>query len=413
MKKVLILSREYPPNVYGGAGVHVEFLSAALARLVDVEVRCFGDAHDAGGSGRPAVRGFEAPERELAGLDGKLRKALEPVAVDLRIAAAPTDADVVHCHTWYSMLAGVWVKKLHGIPLVLTAHSLEPLRPWKAEQLGRGYDLSSWIERVAFEEADAVVAVSNATRDEILECYDVDPERVRVIHNGIDAELFHKVDPAPVVEKYARKYGFSAARPYLLFVGRVTRQKGVVHLVRALEHVRSDVQAVLCAGAPDTPEIAAEMEEAVRRASARRPGVVWIPEMVAVRDLVSLYSGAAMFVCPSVYEPFGIINLEAMACQTPVVAARVGGIPEVVVDGETGILVEFEARAGGIEPRDLQGFARGLAAAIDRLAADPQLCRRMGEAGRRRVEERFSWTSVARRTLDLYERVTSAVAAGA
>jgi glycogen synthase len=318
------------------------------------------------------------------------------------MASLPIDADVVHCHTWYTHMAGLWVKTLYGIPLVVTTHSLEPLRPWKEEQLGRGYQLSSWIERTAIGAADAVVAVSDETRRAVSECYGVGEAKLRVIHNGIDLASFHPRDPSAALAKY----GISREKPYLLFVGRLTRQKGVTHLVRALQHVRPDIQAVLCAGAPDTDEIEREMQAEVRRLEAGRSGVHWIREMLELEDLVGLYSGAALFVCPSVYEPFGIINLEAMATETPVVASKVGGIPEVVVDGETGILVPFEAApAPSFEPRDPDRFARDLARAIDLLAADPEARRRMGRAGRERAEKLFSWESIARKTAQLYEEI--------
>jgi glycogen synthase len=413
MNKVLILSKEFPPHVYGGAGVHVEFLSAELAKMLSVEVRCFGEQHSAAATGEVEVSGFSADADVFSALDDSLRRAIEPAGIGLRMASTPTDADVVHCHTWYSMLAGVWMKKLYGVPLVVTAHSLEPLRPWKREQLGRGYDLSLWIERVAYEEADAIIAVSTATRDEVLECYRVDAERVHVIHNGIDLDVYRKCDGSSVVARYAEKYGFDPSRPFVLFVGRITRQKGVVHLVRALRCMHSDIQVVLCAGAPDTEAMGREMESEVRRVSEERPGIVWVPEMVPLDDIVALYSEAAMFVCPSVYEPFGIINLEAMACETPVVATSVGGIPEVVVHGETGLLVPFESADDSIEPRDPEAFALSLAKAIDQLAADDELCHSMGLAGRRRVEEQFSWASIARKTVDLYREVCSSVPAGA
>jgi len=404
--KVLILSKEYPPHVYGGAGVHVDFLSRALSKLAQVEVRCFGEQRSPGGADSPSVRGFGPWNEAIAELDPKLRKALEPLTVDLAIAGAPTDADLVHCHTWYSMMAGLWMKILHGVPLVITTHSLEPLRPWKEEQLGRGYLLSRWIEKTAIESADAVIAVSEGTRREVEQCYRVDPSRVHVIHNGIDLELYRRKDPGPTLDKF----GVPRGQPYVLFVGRITRQKGVIHLVNALKQVTPELNAVLCAGAPDTPEIAREMEAAAHDLQRKRPGVHWLREMVSVPDLVGFYSGASIFVCPSVYEPFGIINLEAMACGCPVVASRVGGIPEAVADGETGILVPFESRGGAdFEPRDPQRFARDLAGAVNLLWADASRRRSMAEAGRKRVEERFAWDMVARRTLELYERVAGAV----
>ncbi|MBN1441733.1 MAG: glycogen synthase, partial [Planctomycetes bacterium] len=402
MNKILMLTREYPPHVYGGAGVHVENLTRELSRLLDVEVRCFGHQAHGGAPGQPEVTGCEVPADRFDRVDPRLRRAVEPLAVNLEFLRSPVDADIVHCHTWYTLMAGLWIKLLYDIPLVITTHSLEPLRPWKEEQLGRGYSLSSWIERTALESADAVVAVSRDTRREVLECYSIDPSRVRVIHNGIDLEGYRPKDAGTTL----KKYGIPQDRPYILFVGRITRQKGVVHLVRALQHVTPEFQAVLCAGAPDTDGILREMETAVNEAQSRRPGIHWIPEMVAVDDLISLYSGAAVFVCPSVYEPFGIINLEAMACRCPVVAARVGGIPEVVVHGETGLLVDLEPGAPpSFEPRDPERFSRDLAGAVNRLAADPDLRRRMGEAGRRRVEERFSWESIARQTHDLYQEL--------
>jgi len=400
--KILHLTREYPPYVYGGAGVHVEHLTRELARLGNVEVRPFGDQYSAGSTEEPAVRGFEPWEAALEETDSKLRKALGPVSVNLAAAACPVNADIVHCHTWYSMLGGLWIKILYGIPLVITTHSLEPLRPWKREQLGRGYDLSSWIEKTALHSADAVIAVSEGTRREILQVYNPDPSRVHVIYNGIDIDIFHPSDPAPLL----KRYGIPVDQPYILFVGRITRQKGVIYLVRALENVDTRVHIVLCAGAPDTEEIGREMEQAVNELQTRRKGVHWIREMIPVPDLVRFYSGAQLFVCPSIYEPFGIINLEAMAAGCPVVASRVGGIPEAVADGETGLLVPFESVGPpSFEPVDPSSFARDLAAGINRLLEDPELRTRMGRAGRKRVERLFSWKSIARETYQLYEKV--------
>jgi alpha-maltose-1-phosphate synthase len=402
--KTLLLTREYPPYVYGGAGVHVDHLSRELAKLIKVEVRSFGDQRLEGENGSPVVRGISSWKEALEPADSRVRKALDPLSVNLGVAALPTDASVVHCHTWYSMMGGLWVKILNEIPLVITTHSLEPLRPWKEEQLGRGYQLSLWIERTGLETADAVIAVSGVMKQEVLQCYDLDEKKVHVIYNGIDVDLFHPQDPEPVL----RKYGVPTDRPYLLFVGRITRQKGVLHLVEALSHVEPDLQAVLLAGAPDTEEIGREMAAAVDKLKETRPGVHWIPQMLAVPELRRFYSGATLFVCPSVYEPFGIINLEAMACACPVVASRVGGIPEVVVDGETGFLVPFESQAPpSYELRDRRRFALDLAQSINRLfALDSSERRKMGEAGRKRAQDHFSWASIARQTEALYRRLS-------
>jgi glycogen synthase len=400
--KILHLSREYPPYTYGGAGVHVEHLTGQLAKLAEVEVRCFGDQKIVGRVDSAKVTGFQDWSSALEAAEPKLRKALSPVSVNLAVAAVPTDADVVHCHTWYSLLGGLWIKVLYDIPLVITTHSLEPLRPWKKEQLGRGYQLSCWIEQTAIHAADAVVAVSAETRAELLHNYEVDPARIHVIHNGVDVDVFRSQDPTPVLDKY----GISTKKPYVLFVGRITRQKGVIHLVRALDEVRQDVQVVLCAGAPDTQEIGQEMEAAVRALQQRRADVHWIREMLPVPELVRFYSGASLFVCPSIYEPFGIINLEAMATGCPVVAARVGGIPEAVADGETGILVSFESRgAPDFEPKNPAQFSSDLANAINTLLASESRRQQMGRAGRHRVEKYFSWQVIARKTLDLYKKL--------
>jgi starch synthase len=403
--KTLLLTNEYPPNVYGGAGVHVEFLSRELAKLIDVDVRSFGDQQV--DDGRLRVRGYGLDDAAFTA-----PKNLTPVvgafARNIAMAATNVDADVVHCHTWYSHLAGITVKQAYGIPLVLTTHSLEPLRPWKREQLGGGYDASAWVERTALEMADAIIAVSEGTRQDVLNLFNVDPERVHIIHNGIDLDMYRATSDATAVERY----GIDPARPFVLFVGRITRQKGIVHLARAIPEIDPNVQVVLCAGAPDTPEIAAEMAEAVAVAQAARPGVIWIQEMVP-RDLViQLYSQAAVFCCPSVYEPFGIINLEAMACGTPVVATATGGILEVVVDGVTGVLVPLEQGNGqggspSSEPANPEQFSHDLAAALNRVLADAGLRQRMGAAGRQRVEERFSWEAIAAKTVSLYESLTT------
>lgn len=364
--KTLLLTNEYPPHVYGGAGVHVEFLSRELARQMDVEVRCFGDQR----VDQPhlRVRGYPEPAQSTA--PGHLKPVFGAMHRNVAWASDNVDADVVHCHTWYSHLGGVLIKEGYGVPLVITVHSLEPLRPWKREQLHGGYDLSCWIEQTALGMADAVIAVSSGTRDDILRVTPARPERVHVIYNGIDTSIYRAVSDTDALERY----GIDPDRPYVLFVGRITRQKGIVHLARAIPRIDPSAQVVLCAGAPDTPEIAREMELAVAEAERARGGVVWIREMVPRKVAVQLYSHAAVFCCPSVYEPFGIINLEAMACGVAVVASAVGGIPEVVVEGETGLLVPVELMPGSaFEPLDPEGFSADLAAALNRLLADSTL----------------------------------------
>ncbi len=378
--KALLLTREYPPQIYGGAGVVVDQLSQALARRMAVEVRCFGERAPGGAPEGVAVRGYTPWERLKAGADGpRFAPALETLSIGLAMARDPVDADVAHAHTWYADMAGLWIRTLHRIPLVVTLHSLEPLRPWKADQLGSGYLLSSWIEKTAVEAADRVIAVSGRMREDILAHFGADPAKVVVIHNGIDPERFRRTERRDALDR------LGVRPPYVLFVGRITDQKGIFHLLEAAPKLPAGVQVVLCASAPDTPEI----EERLRRAVPRHPNVVWIGEMAPVEVVVQLYSHAAVFACPSVYEPFGLINLEAMACETPVVASAVGGILEVVEDGKTGILVP------PAKPDEL-------AAALRRVLENPALGRSLGQAGRRRVEARFSWASVAERTERVY-----------
>jgi glycogen synthase len=394
--RALILTNEYPPEVYGGAGVHVEELTRHLRPLLGLDVRTFGSAAEADDGWR--VRGYPT-EHDLGAATDQLRPMLAAMSRGLGMVADPVDADVVHVHTWYTHLAGLLVRLAYGIPLVLTVHSLEPLRPWKREQLAGGYEVSSWVERTAIETADAVIAVSRGTRDDVLRLFDVDPERVHIIHNGIDPEFYR---PDEGTDALAR-HGVDPSVPYVLFVGRITRQKGIIHLVRAIEHLDPGIGVVLCAGQPDTPELAREMEAGVRAAQASRSNVVWIGEMVSRNDVRQLYSHAAVFCCPSVYEPFGIINLEAAACETPVVASAVGGIPEVVVDGETGLLVPMELSVDDpMTPVDADRFERNLAGAINALMADAATREVMGRAGRRRAVEHFSWDAIARQTADLY-----------
>jgi len=398
--RALILTNEFPPHVYGGAGVHVDYLTRELRKLIEVEVRSFAGAPTDVKGWR--VRAYE-PAHSPAGADAKLQGLWATLSRDIGFVADPITADVVHCHTWYTHLAGTLAKLAYGIPLVITVHSLEPLRPWKREQLGGGYDVSTWIERTALEMADAVIAVSEDTREDVLRLFDVRSERVQVIHNGIDTD-----DYAPTSETSAlERHGIDPSRPYVLFVGRVTRQKGIIHLVRAIPGLDPEVGVVLAAGQPDTPEIAAEMEAGVAEARKRHPNVTWIPEMLDLESKVQLYSHAAVFCCPSVYEPFGIINLEAMACGCPVVASRVGGIPEVVLDGETGVLVPLEIKTDEpMAPADAAAYERALAEAINWLVADPARRSAMGEAGRRRAVADFSWSSIATRTVELYRSLT-------
>jgi glycogen synthase len=394
--KALFLTNEYPPYVYGGAGVHVEFLTKELARIMDVEVRSFGDQNVQ--DGRLTVRGFDVDQAAIPA-----PKPLQPVfgAMMRNVSAAGTnvDADIVHCHTWYSHLGGILTKLAYGIPLVITVHSLEPLRPWKREQLGGGYDVTQWVERTALQMADAIIGVSAETRRDVLDLFDVDPDKVHVIHNGIDLNLYQ-----PATSKQAlTDYGIDPDKPYVLFVGRITRQKGIIHLVRAIKDIDESAQIVLCAGAPDTPEIGAEMQQAVAQVQASRSDVLWIEKMVPRDEVIQLYTHAAVFCCPSIYEPFGIINLEAMACGTPVVASAVGGIPDVVGDGETGLWVPLDQiKESPFEPIDPQKFSRDLAEGINRLLRDEGLRERMAVAGRKRVEDHFSWSAIAERTAKLY-----------
>lgn len=398
--RIDLLTREFPPHVYGGAGVHVAELSAVLRRHADVRVRCFDGPRDT-----PGVTGYTVPG-ELAGANA----ALATFGVDLAMAADVGGADIVHSHTWYANLAGHLGGLLAGAPHVISAHSLEPLRPWKAEQLGGGYALSSWAERTAYEAAAAIVAVSQGMRADILRVYDVDPERVHVVHNGIDLDSWRRpADGDSHARETVRRLGIDPDRPAVVFVGRITRQKGLPYLLRAAAELPPQVQLILCAGAPDTPEIAREVSDAVERLCAQRTGVVWIEEMLPRPDLVAVLAAATVFVCPSVYEPLGIVNLEAMAVGLPVVGTATGGIPDVIVDGVTGVLVPIEQATDGTgTPLDPDRFVADLAAALTDVATDPTRAAAMGEAGRRRVEDHFAWEAIAERTMDVYRKVLDA-----
>ncbi len=395
--RIALLSREYPPEIYGGAGVHLEYLARELARHVDLSVYCFGAPRKA-----PEVAASYQPWSALDGAE-PYRAALRTLSVDLAMTAGVEQAKLVHSHTWYTNFAGRLSQLVHQVPHVMTTHSLEPLRPWKAEQLGGGYRLSSFCEQSSIETADAVIAVSQGMKADILRVYPaVSAARVHVIHNGIDPDEYR---PDPATDVLAR-HGIDPARPYAVFVGRITRQKGVVHLLEAARYFSPELGLVLCAGEPDTQEIASEVRELVRTLRQSRSGVVWIEEMLPRPALIQILSHARVFVCPSVYEPFGIVNLEAMACCAPVVASRVGGIPEIVVEGSTGFLVGFETDGSAHgTPRDREAFARALAEPVNRLAADSALAERLGRAGRERVVDHFSWRAIATKTAELYRKL--------
>lgn len=376
-----IFSKEYPPEIYGGAGVHVAELTRFMREIIDVSVHCMGSPRD---EQDVFVHGVDP---ELAEANG----AIKTLSTGLRMANAASDIDVAHSHTWYTGLGGHLAGRLYGIPHVVTAHSLEPHRPWKREQLGGGYDISSWSEKNAMEYADAVIAVSAGMKDSILEAYPrIDADKVHVVLNGIDTQTWQPGESAVL-----DRLGVDRQRPVAAFVGRITRQKGVKHLLKAAQDFDEDVQLVLCAGAPDTPEIAAETEELVDKLRAQREGVFWVKDMLSREEIKQVYSGADVFVCPSIYEPLGIVNLEAMACGTAVVASNVGGIPEVVVDGETGLLVPYDAA-------DEASFEKDIAAAVNRVVADKSLAQRFGAAGRERAIQDFSWATIAQQTVDIY-----------
>ncbi|MAD96934.1 MAG: glycogen synthase [Flavobacteriaceae bacterium] len=396
--KALFYTREYPPYVYGGAGVHVEYLAKELSKLIDVDVRCFGDQQQSEES--LTVQGFPFDNAIFDQADGQLKSVFKTLSTCIHMNAKKVDADVVHCHTWYAQFAGIVTKLCYGIPLVITTHSLEPLRPWKREQLGLGYEASSWVEKTAIEMADAIIAVSEETKVDVMNHFDVDADKVKVIYNGIDLKEYQVTSSTSTLEEY----GIDQSKPILLFVGRITRQKGIIHLVNAIKYMNEDIQIVLCAGAPDTPEIAEEMKQSVAEAKKHRDNIFWIEKMLSKPEIIQLYSHADVFCCPSIYEPFGIINVEAMACKTAVVASAVGGIKEVVVDGETGILVPVTQQTQApFEPVDPDKFAKDLAAGVNKVIENPEMKERMALAGRKRAEEKFDWVAIAKEVSNLYE----------
>ncbi len=396
--KALFYTREFPPYVYGGAGVHVEYLAGELAKLMEVDVRCFGDQDEK--SENLSVKGFPFEDGVFKNSDDKLKSVFKTLSTGLHMNAEAINADVVHCHTWYAHFAGIVSKLCYGTPLVITTHSLEPLRPWKREQLGRGYDASSWVEKTAIEMADALIAVSEETKEDVIKHFNVDESKVHVIYNGINLQQYQTTTETSTLDQY----GVDKTKPYVLFVGRITRQKGIIHLVNAIKYIDPDTQIVLCAGAPDTKEIGKEMEDAVNEVKKTRKNVIWIDKMVTKEEIIQLYSHADVFCCPSIYEPFGIINIEAMACKTAVVASAVGGIKEVVVDGETGFLIPLEQqKEAPFEPIDPDKFSRDLADGINKVIKDKALRESMAQKGRKRVEEYFDWVAIAKQVESLYK----------
>ena len=398
--KTLFYTREFPPYVYGGAGVHVEYLATELSKLMNVDVRCFGDQNSKKGS--LTVKGFPFDNPIFDNSNDQLKAVFKTLSTGLHMNADAIDADIVHCHTWYAHFAGIIAKLCYGIPLVITTHSLEPLRPWKREQLGRGYDASSWIEKTAIEMADALIAVSEETKEDVLKHFNVDESKVRVIYNGINLQEYVTTSETSTLDEY----GIDKDTPYVLFVGRITRQKGIIHLVNAIKYINPDTQIVLCAGAPDTPEIGKEMEDAVNEVKKSRKNVIWIDKMLSKKEIIQLYSHADVFCCPSIYEPFGIINIEAMACKTAVVASAVGGIKEVVVHGETGFLIPVEQqKSAPFEPINPDKFAKDLANGVNSVISNPALRNSMAKKGRKRVEDYFDWIAIAKQVEELYKSI--------
>ena len=396
--KALFYTREFPPYVYGGAGVHVEYLAAELAKLMEVDVRCFGDQDDK--SENLTVKGFPFDDGVFEGADEKLKSVFKTLSTCLHMNADQIDADVVHCHTWYAHFAGIIAKLCYGTPLVITTHSLEPLRPWKREQLGRGEDAAAGVEKTAMEMADALIAVSEETKEDVLKYFNVDESKIHVIYNGINLQQYITTSETSTLDEY----GINKTKPYVLFVGRITRQKGIIHLVNAIKYIDPDTQIILCAGAPDTKEIGKEMEDAVNEVKKTRDNVIWIDKMLSKEKIIQLYSHADVFCCPSIYEPFGIINIEAMACNTAVVASAVGGIKEVVVHGETGLLIPLEQqKEAPFEPVNPDKFSRDLADGINKVINNKALRETMAKNGRKRVEDYFDWIAIAKQVENLYK----------
>ena len=398
--KIALFTNEFPPNIYGGAGVHIDFLSRELAKLGPVDVRCFGEQHEI--THHMNVLGIQSTLNQGVDLDNPHINMFHNLSKNVALAQHTLQADVIHCHTWYTHLAGIFSRELLQAPLILTTHSLETHRPWKVEQLGNGYFLSRWIEHHAYNTADGIIAVSEQMKTDVIEAYGVAPEKVTVIHNGIDPEFYQPTFDNDLL----LEYGINPAVPFVLFVGRITRQKGISQLISAAKYINRDCQIVLCAGAPDTPEIAKETEELIAELRAIRAGVILISEMLPREKVKVLYSHARVFACPSLYEPFGIINLEALSCETPVVGSAVGGIPEIIEEGKTGYLIPLESISRtDFNPRDPESFQRAFAAKINHLLENENLAIAMGKAGRARVLGKFSWESIAKTTYTYYETV--------
>ena len=403
--RITLLTNEYPPHIYGGAGVHVDYLTRELADLEggkhEIQILCFGDQKEH--AGNKIVEGI-CPSFDFPFQDTRHEKLLDTLSRNIGMVGSVKETDIVHCHTWYTHLAGCLIKQTLDVPLVLTTHSLEPDRPWKEEQLGPAYGASTWLERTAYQNADGVIAVSQSMKKRTHELYQVPSEKIRIIPNGIDVNQYQpRANPTLLTS-----YRIKPDKPFLIFVGRITRQKGIIHLVNAIQSISAGIQIVLCAGAPDTEEIGREMEEKVKKAKTQTSNeIIWLRQWVPKSDLITLYSHASLFVCPSVYEPFGIVNLEAMACGTPVVASAVGGIPEVVIHGDTGLLVPFEPRDTlHQEPKNPEQFSKDLAETINRLLLSPEKLKRMGLKSRERIEKYYSWKSIARQTLEFYKELT-------